>query len=259
MNRHPAIHCRDGSTCRRTRPSRRAPAGEGRFAGRAPIAPRGRCYHPRDDVGRGPAGRALSAERERCARGRPGRRVDEGPPRSARRRRLHLARRSRGARRGAFASHPVRRRCRDLRPRRAHLDASRKRGRGAGTGHARHRAVPSAIRRAIVRRGCRRDCADHRRDARSDVEADGRRYVRRLFHDRRRNRPRAAAGGEACRSIYNCHNWHPRARHQRRPPPSKPSRRPRRLRPGDISASRWPARRSSAPHRRSCLGSRSPE
>ena len=46
----------------------------------------------------------------------PEARVDEGPPRSARRRRLHLARRSRGARRGPFAAHPVRRRRRRSTP-----------------------------------------------------------------------------------------------------------------------------------------------
>ena len=171
--------------------------------------------------------------------------IDEGAPRCARRRRLHLARRSGGARRGPFAAHPVRRRRRGFRADVvAHVGASRQRRRGARPATARRRAAPAPVRRAIVRRGGRRDRAHHRRDPRSDGQArnlqptstpnaaerqaaGGRRRCR------RRHRPPLPPPGRAAP---------PATVEAAAPAPSAPSGRTQRS-----SASTSPARRSSVP------------
>ena len=194
-----------------------------------------RCYHPRDDVGRGPAGRALVPEPDRCDRGRAGRRVDEGAPRGARRRRLH--RRAAIWRRG---SRPVRHASSSSTTPRSPPSVALTSTRPGNVvaelvlATARRRAATAPVRRAIVRRGGRRGRAHHRRDARSDAGAQTP-IVRRLSPTKART-DRAPPPAEKPPIDPRPP---PRPGHQRRPRPSKPPRRPRRVATrADSSASR---------------------
>ena len=227
MNRRPASRCRDGSTCRRTRRvAASSQQAEGRCARTRPDrATRADATIARDDLGRGPAGRALVCR---------ARAVRPGPPRKPcrRRRASSCAPPPTASSRGDLAARVAARS-----PRIQFVDDAAISAQvvltSARPGNvvaelvlaaARRRAAAAPIRRPIVRRGGRRGRAHHRRDARSDAEAD---VAERPAPLRRRN-AESTARRRRRRSRRAIHAARRGPSQPRRPPPSKPSRRPRR-------------------------------